>query len=148
MHLARRGCVQRAGIRYAAERRQPCARPGRPPDGATTDNFYLDMNGIIHQCSHPSDGGGAASTPLTEREIFVAIGDYVSELMAIIRPRRLLFMAVDGVAPRAKMNQARCSGVDHAPRPCTVADGPCRPATLSATRPALSGSQGGGSGCQ
>ena len=39
--------------------------------------------------------------------MFEAIGQYVERLVNVIRPRHVLYMAIDGVAPRAKMNQQR-----------------------------------------
>ncbi|KAI6039713.1 exonuclease II [Pisolithus marmoratus] len=69
------------------------------------DNLYLDFNGIIHNCSHPNDED--AHFRMSEEQIFTSIFSYVDLLFGKIKPKKLFFIAVDGVAPRAKMNQQR-----------------------------------------
>ncbi len=68
------------------------------------DNFYLDMNGIIHSCTHSNEGELIA---LDEKQMFLKIFDYTDRLFQLVKPKRLMFLAIDGVAPRAKMNQQR-----------------------------------------
>jgi 5'-3' exoribonuclease 1 len=55
--------------------------------------------------SHPNDED--AHFRVSEEQIFTSIFAYVDHLFDKIKPKKLFFMAVDGVAPRAKMNQQR-----------------------------------------
>ena len=66
------------------------------------DNMYLDMNGIIHNCSHGNTG-----VAKSEEDVWLDIFKYVNDLFLRVKPRKLLYLAVDGVAPRAKLNQQR-----------------------------------------
>eukprot|EP00801_Mesodinium_rubrum_P006585 Mrub_06593.p2 GENE.Mrub_06593~~Mrub_06593.p2 ORF type:complete len:189 (-),score=42.40 Mrub_06593:11-577(-) len=67
------------------------------------DNLYIDMNGIIHPCCIPSNH----YKPKSEQEMFEIIGRQLDQLLDQLQPRKLLFISIDGVAPRAKMNQQR-----------------------------------------
>jgi 5'-3' exoribonuclease 2 len=100
------------------------------------DRLYLDMNGIIHCASHNNAGddnatvdpdthletdkspSDLASKPLSEvmdgtvhiseDDIFRNVCYYVDRVVTdIVKPKELVYMAIDGVAPRAKMNQQR-----------------------------------------
>ncbi|KAL6715170.1 5'-3' exoribonuclease 2 [Lecanora helva] len=81
----------------------PINMAGPNPNGVEIDNLYLDMNGIVHPCSHPED----RPPPSNEEEMMLAIFEYTNRVLNMCRPRKLLMIAVDGVAPRAKMNQQR-----------------------------------------
>jgi 5'-3' exoribonuclease 1 len=69
------------------------------------DNFYLDMNGIIHPCTHGNNENELVF--LDETIMFKKIFLYVDRLYKMVQPNHVLYLAVDGTAPRAKMNQQR-----------------------------------------
>lgn len=68
------------------------------------DYFYVDINGVFHNCSHPSDD---VHFRITLEQIFDNITTYLEFLFNLVKPRKVFFLSVDGVAPRSKMNQQR-----------------------------------------
>lgn len=60
------------------------------PNGEEMDNLYLDMNGIVHPCSHPED----RPAPENEEEMMLEVFKYTERVVNMARPRKLLMMAV------------------------------------------------------
>ena len=51
------------------------------------DNLYLDMNGIIHICSHPNDDD--PHFRISEEKIFQDIFHYIEFLFRMVQPRKV-----------------------------------------------------------
>ena len=78
--------------RWLSERYPLLNQPTDVGETPLVDNLYLDMNGIIHNCTHGNDPG----TKLTEEEMIVKVFGYLDKLFQVVKPQRLLFMAIDG----------------------------------------------------
>ena len=70
------------------------------------DNFYMDLNGIVHNCIHGNDPKRHERiSKLNDlEEVWAAVMQAIDELVHSVKPKKVLLLAVDGVAPRAKMN--------------------------------------------
>lgn len=78
------------------------------------DRLYIDANGILHGASH--NNGRASSNSeddveqeeFSQEEIVKNVCYYLDRIVQdIVKPKELLFFAIDGVAPRAKLCQQR-----------------------------------------
>jgi len=79
-----------------------------PPDAALgCDVLYLDFNGIVHQCARAViDDPQGEGQPLDEQVVRATL-DYLAALLRRVHAHELVYVAVDGVPPRAKMQQQR-----------------------------------------
>ena len=81
----------------------------RGVDLGACDALYLDFNAIVH-CAARSvleERGGTLEREALEREIVARAIARAEALATAARPARLLYVAVDGAAPRAKQRQQR-----------------------------------------
>ncbi|KAL3234998.1 hypothetical protein RNJ44_02786 [Nakaseomyces bracarensis] len=70
------------------------------------DNLYLDMNSFIHTCTHGNNDDDVTAK-MSDEELYSRIFTYIDHLFLMIKPKKVFYMSIDGVAPRAKMNQQR-----------------------------------------
>jgi 5'-3' exonuclease len=72
------------------------------------DAFYIDFNNLVHNCARYAVAGKSYAT---DDEMFSdvvsAVCEYTSRLVEIANPRKLVYIAADGVPPVAKMAQQR-----------------------------------------
>src|SRR6056300_128707 len=66
----------------------------------TIDFLYLDFNCLIHPACKMSPN-------MTEREMINSVINYYEKIIDFIKPTKLVYIAIDGVVPLAKMDQQR-----------------------------------------
>jgi 5'-3' exonuclease len=77
-----------------------------PPD--KFDTLYLDWNGGIHPvCRQILSSHGGLSRSEVELKMVDGVVDYLKAIVTSAMPQKQLWIAIDGIAPRAKMNQQR-----------------------------------------
>ena len=66
----------------------------------TIDFLYLDFNCLIHPACKINPN-------MTEREMINSVINYYEKIIDFIKPTKLVYIAIDGVVPLAKMDQQR-----------------------------------------
>ena len=69
------------------------------------DNLYLDCNSFVYDAVR--DTKFSTQNKNYEEQIIQYVGDKLSEYILLLAPQKKVFIAFDGVAPVAKMNQQR-----------------------------------------
>jgi 5'-3' exoribonuclease 1 len=73
--------------------------------GGVADNLYIDMNGIVHNFT--TQGNNGRNRIKTPNIVALELITYIDTILKIVKPTSVLYLAMDGVAPRAKRNQQR-----------------------------------------
>lgn len=92
----------------------------RPPDGSV-ESLFIDMNGLFYKVKADiydinqnvrgrqiqSKAIGGISPEQLEAQYMLSLGEKLKEILNMAKPVNNLVMCVDGIAPRAKVNQQR-----------------------------------------
>lgn len=84
------------------------------------DHVLIDMNGIIHESAQEVFRYGKHKPvlqlpkrflnkvrPRTELDLQLLIKKKINSIISLLNPRKTIFLAIDGVAPKSKQNQQR-----------------------------------------
>jgi hypothetical protein len=98
-----RDCIHSKRCRFGSP--IPSQLPqGQVDPNVEFDNLYLDLNGAVHPVFCPRHGLPSGKTNIQlAQELYTKL----DSIVASVRPRRLIYVALDGAAPLAKMNQQR-----------------------------------------
>ena len=101
------------GTGRGRRRRQRQVQEQEQPRQSSCDCLYLDFNCAVHRCARVvaelrrqhRDGDGEQRE--LEDEVIRESCEFVRKMVRALRPRRYLYVAVDGMPPLAKMMQQR-----------------------------------------
>ena len=68
------------------------------------DNLYIDLSPIIRRCCHQfqcSNAGGSST------EIIHSIFNELCHIVRLVKPKKILYLSIDGVSPAAKHHHIR-----------------------------------------
>lgn len=71
------------------------------------DNFYLDSNSVIYDCLRKLSTQYTGDDELFEEKLIMAVADQLNVYIDIVKPTHITYIAFDGVAPVAKLEQQR-----------------------------------------
>ena len=73
------------------------------------DRLFFDFNGIIHNCCAKLRNTVDMNLSKSEFEaqLMHEIKDYTLEIISIVKPTKLVYLCIDGVAPLSKIKQQR-----------------------------------------
>uniref|UniRef100_A0A6C0C606 Xrn1 N-terminal domain-containing protein n=1 Tax=viral metagenome TaxID=1070528 RepID=A0A6C0C606_9ZZZZ len=71
------------------------------------DNFYLDSNSIVYDCLRAIEKEYDGGDDVFEKMLIEAVCNKIDEYIEIIKPTNRVYIAFDGVAPVAKLEQQR-----------------------------------------
>ena len=72
-----------------------------------TDNLYLDSNSIVYDCLRKINSDYNNNDKSFEKNLIFEVCVKIEEYINIIKPQNKVFIAFDGVAPVAKLEQQR-----------------------------------------